>query len=86
MQQLSERLVVVPIPALIVKLVAAEKAKASHLPEIEVLDIRDNAVSVMLKLSDKKEMDKKRGYLDLNPDNVWLEWCEIRDGLVGSIE
>ena len=33
---------------------------------------------MMLPLSKKRLMDEKRGYEDINPENVWPEWQAFR--------
>ena len=74
----QDPLVPVPIPALGVLLLNLEKQKGSPLSEQEVLQARDNAVCMMLPLSKKRLMDEKRGYEDINPENVWFEWQAFR--------
>jgi len=74
----AEPLVPVPIPALGMLLLSLEKQKGSPLSEQEVVEARDGAVCIMLPLSKKRAMDEKRGYEDINPENVWLEWHSFR--------
>jgi hypothetical protein len=74
----DEPLVPVPIPALGVLLLNLEKMKGAPLTEQEVLEARDKAACIMLRLSAKRAMDEKRGYQDINPENVWLEWQDLR--------
>jgi len=77
-REAEDPLVPVPIPALGVLLLNLEKQKGSALSEQEVLEARDKAVCMMLPLSKKKLMDEKRGYSDINPENVWAEWQAFR--------
>jgi uncharacterized protein YegJ (DUF2314 family) len=74
----DEPLVPVPIPALSVLLLHLEKQKGAPLSEQEVSETRDKAACIMLPLSAKRAMDEKRGYQDINPENVWLEWQAFR--------
>lgn len=73
----AEPLVVVPIPPLVTVLVALEKEKGSPLTEEEVLRARDGAVCMTMRVSAAHELAAKRGYRDLNPENVWEEWREF---------
>jgi hypothetical protein len=74
----DEQLIPVPIPALGVLLLNLERQKGSPLTEQEVCEARDKAVCMMLPLSKKVQMEAKRGYRDINPENVWLEWLAFR--------
>ena len=78
----EEELVPTPIPALIAILVNKEREKGSPLSENEVLEIRDNAVCIMLPISEKEKMEESRGYPDLNPEYVWEQWQEARVELI----
>jgi hypothetical protein len=77
----DEPLVPVPIPALSMLLLNLERSKGSPLTEAEALSARDKAVCMMLPLSKKRMMDEKRGYSDINPENVWAEWQALRSQL-----
>lgn len=74
----EEQLVPTPIPALVAILLSKEKEKGSPLTEKEVLDIRDNAVCIMMPISVREKMEESRGYPDLNPEYVWELWQEAR--------
>jgi len=74
----QEELVPVPIPALIAILLNQEQEKGTPLTEQEVIEIRDNAVCIMMPISSIKAMEESRGYADLNPEYVWEEWQEAR--------
>lgn len=74
----GEPLVPVPIPALGVLLLNLEKNKGSPLSEQEVLAARDKAACIMLPQSQKRAVDEKRGYEDIDPENVWPEWLAFR--------
>jgi len=72
------QLIPVFIPPLVSLLLHAERAKGSPLTEREVLDIRNKGVCMMMSLEHAKELAKKRGYDDLNPERVWVEWQHAR--------
>lgn len=74
----QEPLVPVPIPALGALLLNIEKQKGTPLSQAEVLDARDKAVCIMLPLSAKVAMEEKRGYRDIDPENIWEEWLQLR--------
>ncbi|MCX6180575.1 MAG: hypothetical protein NT150_01430 [Bacteroidetes bacterium] len=69
------------IPSLILLLKAAENKKGSALTEDEVLEIRDNALCIRVPINAANDVEKGRGYVDIDPENCWLEWQEIRNEL-----
>lgn len=81
MVEQDARLVITPVPALVDVLMLKEKEKGSPLTEAEVVEIRDKAVCIALPLSERVKMDEVRGHADLDPDNVWKQWQEIRTEL-----
>lgn len=74
----EEQLVPTPIPALVATLLNKEREKGSPLTENEVLEIRDNALCMMLPISAREKMEESRGYPDLNPEYIWEQWQEAR--------
>ncbi|WP_280428471.1 hypothetical protein [Nocardia brasiliensis] len=76
----DDRLVPTPIPALIAVLLRREEDKGAALTEAELLDTRDNAATVMLPLSMQRGLNQSRGYRDIDPDNLWQEWCAYKSG------
>ena len=74
----DDRLIPVPVPALGVLLLNLEKQKGAPLSEAEVIEARDKAVCMMLPLSAKVQMDEKRGYRDIDPENVWAAWLAFK--------
>lgn len=72
----DDPLIPVFTPALIVLLTAREREKGADLTEAEVLEIRDNGHCVMLRESAAIDLDEKRGYNDLDPENCWEQWLE----------
>jgi hypothetical protein len=74
----EEDFVPTPIPALIVILLKKEREKWAPLTESEVIEIRDNAVCMMLPISVKMQMVESRGYPDLDPEYVWEQWQTAR--------
>ena len=73
----DEPLVPVPIPPLVVLLDALERKKGAPLTEEEVLEARDTAPCITMKLSDARSMAESRGFYDINPENAWAEWLEF---------
>jgi hypothetical protein len=82
----DEPLVAVFMPALVEVLAHEEANKGEPLTEEEVLAIRDQAVSITLKYSQAQAMESKRGYPDIDPDNVWKEWQAVRSEMMPGHE
>ena len=82
----DELLVSVFIPPLVAVLHHEETAKGEPLTEDEVIAIRDKAVCITMKYSQAQAMESKRGYPDLDPDNVWEEWQAVRSELMPGHE
>lgn len=77
----EERLIPVIMPSLAAILSDAETKKGSPLSEDEVLRIRDAAPCMILPESHVAALDEKRGYRDIDPDNCWEEWQQLRTQL-----
>ena len=75
------RLIPVFIPALVVLLHNLERQKCAPLTEQEVLDIRAKGVCMMMAEERAIELVEKRGYSDLDPEQVWEQWQEARKQL-----
>ena len=74
----DEPLVLVFVPALVAVLQHAETDKGEPLSEEEVIAIRDNAACMTVRHSQAQAIESKRGYPDLDPENVWEEWQAVR--------
>lgn len=72
------------IPALALLLRQAEQAKGSPLTRAEVLQTRDKGACMMLRASAVLELDDKRGFRDIDPENCWEEWQELRQAMEGG--
>lgn len=72
------------IPALALLLRQAEQAKGSPLTRAEVLQVRDKGTCMMLRSSVALEMEEKRGFRDIDPENCWEEWQTLREILAGE--
>jgi len=62
------------MPALVVILNAAQEQKGKPLDESEVLNIRDKATCMAVRISDAIVMEENRGYPDIVAEDVWHEW------------
>lgn len=69
----EENLIIYPIPSLVATLLNREKAKGAPLTEEEVIAIRDAAPSVALTRDQVAQVEERRGYLDIDPENCWTE-------------
>jgi hypothetical protein len=75
----DEDLVLVAIPPLVALLVHHEQEKGEPLTEAEVLAIRDKAVCMAMPTEVARKLAESRGYDDLDPENIWVEWQEFRE-------
>lgn len=71
-------LIPVFMPALSAILINAEDKKGSPLDADEVIEIRDNAVCMMMERSQADSMAQSRGYTDIDPENCWYDWQMLR--------
>lgn len=65
---------IVFIPALVVVLLSKERETGRELTQQEVEATRDSATAIRVPVDVAKEMIKERGYLDIDPEDVWEEW------------
>jgi hypothetical protein len=79
-----EPLMIVPVPALCVVLLSLENSLQRPLREAEVLDALDKAACIAMPLSVWKQVEESRGYQDLDPENVWVEWQSLRPSLFAN--
>lgn len=71
-------LVAVPIPAPVETLAMREAEKEAPLTEAEALRARNECTCVALPISDIEALVKSRGGRDLDLENCWQEWHELR--------
>ena len=74
----DEELHVVPVPALVAVLLNKEREKGAPLTEGEVASIRDGASCIAMPSSAKRSVEQARGYVDIDPENAWVEWQVAR--------
>lgn len=74
----DESLTYVFIPPLVAVLLHAENENNEPLNEEQVFQILNEATCVALPESVALEMEESRGYVDISPDNVWIEWQKFR--------
>jgi hypothetical protein len=77
-QMAEPQLIPVFIPALVVLLHNLEQKKGSPLTEQEVIDIRNKGVCMMMPVEQAIALDEKRGYNDIDPEQVCEQWQEAR--------
>ncbi len=73
----EEPIVIVPIPPLVTLLLHLERDKGSPLTEAEVVEVRDKAICMTMRVSHRDQLVEKRGYADISLENVWDEWQEF---------
>lgn len=77
----SEQLCIIFTPSLASILWNAKQSKGEPLSEEEVLQIRDKSITMTVSISIAQELAESRGYTDINPDNAWEEWQDLRQEL-----
>jgi hypothetical protein len=80
----NEPIVPVPIPPLVNLLFDLEKRKGSPLTKAEVIDIRDGAVCMTMRISMREQLAAQRGYADIDLENPWPEWQIARQAMEAS--
>ena len=65
-------------------LAQAESQCKRLLTEDEVVRIRDSAACIMLSASEASELQKNRGYRDVDPKDVWMDWHRARCEIYGA--
>ncbi|ATY32419.1 hypothetical protein [Sphingomonas psychrotolerans] len=73
-----------PIPPLLALLLAQREQKGKDLTEAEVLECRNGAVCMTMRLSQARQLAEKRGYDDLAPESVWEDWQTFLAGDVAN--
>ena len=77
----EDPLVPVFVPSLAVMLLEEEELRGRPLTEREVLAIRDQTTIVLVPKSQAKKMDDSRGHPDLDPEECWPQYLELRKSL-----
>ena len=72
---MNSDLKIIFLPPLLVLLEAEEKRKGEKLSKNEVMSIRDNAIGMTVSVERFKELEKLRGYRDIDPENCWNDLC-----------
>ncbi len=75
---MRKKLVPIFVPSLIAILLNGEEVKGDCLTREEAEAIRDSSYSIMLPESMLDVIKENRGYKDINPENCWEEYMEIR--------
>ena len=71
-------------PALAELFAHAEKTKGSPLSEAEMHRIRDKGACIMMTPELQRDMDQRRGYRDVNPENCLADWQRLRVSMTGN--
>lgn len=74
----NDTLFPIPVPALVAVLLNKEQDKGAPLTQKEVIEIRDSAECIMGTIHEIQALEESRGYTDIDPENVWEQWQEIR--------
>ena len=65
------------IPSLAAVLLNAERKKGAQLTESEVLAIRDAASVMAVPRGMARDVDARRGYIDIDPEDCWQQYLEM---------
>lgn len=69
------------VPALVVLLTAAERKAGRPLTQAEVEQITSGGACITMQHRVAQEMERKRGYADIDPEQAWAQWQVVREGL-----
>jgi hypothetical protein len=82
----DDQLVLVFMPALAPLLLRAEQLKGAPLTQEEVHRIRDGANCVATRADVALGIEQERGYLDIDPENCWEEFQQLRAQLADKTD
>ena len=74
----ATRLVPTIVPALVSVLMSAEASKGRPLTQSEVLDLATNSPAIAMEPRDALELERSRGYADIEPELAWEQWQIVR--------
>ena len=77
-------MIITPVPALVALLLAKEKEKGALLTREEVEEITDKAECIAMPRHARKKVDEGRGYEDIDPEQAWEQWQNVRQHLLSS--
>ena len=78
---MQDELITTPVPALVAVMLAEEREKGAPLTREEVEEITDKAACIALPRHARKKVDEARGYEDIDPEQVWEQWQNVRKAL-----
>ncbi len=79
---MQDELIITPVPALVALLVAKEREKGAPLTREEVEEITDKAACIAMPRHARKKVDEARGYKDIDPEQAWEQWQNVREDLL----
>ena len=71
---MEEDIIITHVPSLVATLLNKEKEKGTPLTQEDVEEIRDNAPCVAMTPEQRKAVDERRQYDDIDPEFAWEEW------------
>lgn len=78
---MDDEVIITPIPSLVATLLNKEQEKGAPLTREEVEEIRDQAPAVALTPEQRRAVNERRGYDDLDPEQAWEHWQVAREEL-----
>jgi hypothetical protein len=67
------------IPALVAVLTAVEEKAGRHLNQAEVERLTNEGVCMTMTHEDARDLERSRGYADLEPELAWQQWQIVRE-------
>ena len=77
MSDSPDPMIPVPVPPLAVLLLTMQERMGRPLTKIEVIIARDHCHCIMMPRSQMLAMERERGYVDVDPNNVWDAWLQF---------
>lgn len=74
----DDELIPVFVPSLSAVLLNAENEKGQPLTYEEVVQLRDSAACIMAGREQIAQLAERRGYEDIDPENCWYDWQQLR--------
>lgn len=67
------------IPALVVLLRALEEKQSGPLTRRQVEETTEKGTCMVVEHRHAQQMERARGYADIDPQLAWEQWCVVRD-------
>ena len=79
---MDDDLIITHVPSLVATLLNKERVKGKPLTKDDVEKIRDSAPCIAMTPEQRKAVDERRQYDDIDPEFAWEEWRIARLDLI----